>query len=271
MRISPLLLAAVAVTGCMTAQEDASGVESAEPAVHAASNGPAGTKTKSTNLVDHGGTVLAKSTTYAIYWGTPGDFPSDLEGGMASLLSGLNGSSYLGIAGQYMRGAAISTAFAGSYSDLSAPPKSAPNTAALATEVCKLFPSPDPDALYIVFTSNAPNINYCAWHNKASCNGVTFQVAYVPNQAKLPSCSPYTAANLGCNSYSDGTVSSADSVAHEFMEAITDAHIDAWYDANKLEVADKCEYQYSACVTLAGGSWQIQSEWSNALGACQQQ
>ena len=123
-----------------------------------------------------------------------------------------------------------SSSFAGSTSDSSAPPKHSPSTSTIAAEVCKLFPSPDPSTLYIVFTSNAPHVNFCAWHNKATCNGVTFEVAYVPNQELLPGCSPYTVSNLGCNTYSNGTVASADSVAHEFMESVTDPHIDAWLD-----------------------------------------
>ena len=142
----------------------------------------------------------------------------------------------------------------------------------IAAEVCKLVPSPNPDGLYIVFTSSAPHVNYCAWHASATCNGVTFQVAYVPNQQLLPACSPYTRKDLGCNSQSAGTVTSADSVAHEFMEAITDAHGDAWYDQNGMEIADKCNYDYQACVVLGNGSsWQIQSEWSNQIGGCRQQ
>jgi len=222
-------------------------------------------------LIDHGGLVLDSSATYAIYWGTPADFPGDLESGMAALLSGLSDSSYLDIATQYARGAAVSTTYGGSVSDASTPPRKAPRVTDIAAEVCKLFPSPDPGGVYIVFTSNAPHVNYCAWHASATCNGVTFQLAYVPNQALLPACSPFTKVDLGCNSYSDGTVTSADSVAHEVMEAITDAHIDAWYDRNGEEVADKCNYDYQACVALSTGSWQIQSEWSNAIGACQKQ
>jgi hypothetical protein len=131
--------------------------------------------------------------------------------------------------------------------------------------------SPDPSALYIVFTSTAPKINWCAWHNKATCNGQTFQVAYMPNQGILSFCSPYTRSNLGCNTYSDGTVATADGVAHEFMETISDAHIDAWYDKNHGEMADKCNFNYQACVNLGKDSWQIQSMWSNDLGGCQQQ
>lgn len=78
--------------------------------------------------------------------------------------------------------------------------------------------------------------------------------------------------DLGCNAYSDGAVTSADSVAHEVMEMLTDPLLNAWYDRNGAEIADKCNYNYQACVELSNGStWQIQSQWSNALGGCQQE
>jgi hypothetical protein len=272
MRISPIAaLIALALAGCAPAPVDDPVAEANVRSIDAAEQPAAASRTIALPLVDHGGDVIAASKTYAIYWGPASGFPADLQSGMASLLAGFNGSSYLGIAQQYMRGAAISTQYMGEVFDSSSPPSSAPNSDALGSEVCKLFASPDPSALYIVFTSNAPNVRYCAWHNKTSCNGVTFQVAYVPNQALLSGCSPYTKSNLHCNSYSDGTVTSADSVAHEFMEAITDAHIDAWYDKNKAEIGDKCNYVYQGCVNLPNGSWQIQSEWSNAITGCQQQ
>ena len=230
-----------------------------------------GSKKSGGPLIDHGGTVLTASATHAIYWGTAADFPSDLQTGMASLLRGLSRSSYLGIATQYMRGATPSTTYAGAVSDPSAPPRRGPSVSDIAAEVCRLFASPDPNGIYVVFTSNAPHVNYCAWHASATCNGVTFQIAYLPNQALLPACSPYTKVDLGCNAYSEGTVTSADSVAHEFMEATTDPHLDAWYDKNGQEIADKCNYDYQACVVLSTGSWQIQSEWSNQIGGCLQQ
>jgi hypothetical protein len=100
---------------------------------------------------------------------------------------------------------------------------------------------------------------------------VSFEVAYVPNQAGLPGCSPVTVGDLQCNTYAPGTVTAADSVAHEFFESITDANIDAWYDAQKYEVGDKCDYTYQSCVTLGGTRWQIQEIWSNAISGCQQQ
>jgi hypothetical protein len=263
MRLVPLLF--VMLAACIGGDEPATGSQ-----VHSTNVARKAPARKSSNLIDHGGAVLATSSTVAIYWGNAGDFPSDLQKGMASLLGGLDGSSYLKTANQYMRGATATTSYGGSLSDASTPPKSGPTTAAIGAEVCKLVATPDPNTLYIVFTSNAPKVNYCAWHDKATCNGVEFEVAYVPNQADLPGCSPYTVSNLGCNTYSNGTVASADSVAHEFMEAITDAHIDAWYDANRAEVADKCEYNYNSCVGLKTDNWQIQSEWSNAASGCVQ-
>jgi hypothetical protein len=270
MRISPVaVLVAFSLAGCAPSAEDA---EVAAP-IRALADNSATTAKKTLPLIDHGGKVLTTSNSYAVYWGDASAFPSDLESGMAAMLTGFENSSYLGIGAQYMRGGGVATHYAGTLTDSSAPPASAVSASTLGNEVCTLVANPDPNGVYIVFTSNAPSHgSFCAWHDKATCNGVTFQVAYIPNQALLAGCSPYTRTNLHCNAYSDGTVTSADSVAHEFMESVTDPLITAWYDKQKAEIADKCNFDYQACVALPNGSnWQIQSEWSNAIGGCQQQ
>jgi hypothetical protein len=265
-------LVSLSLLGCTPPSEDEGVTDSPIRAVAEASVLVAAKKPL-LPLVDHGGKVLSTSNSYAIYWGDATAFPSDLESGMAAMLTGFESSSYLGIAAQYMRGAGVATHYAGTYTDSSAPPSGSVSASTLGSEVCKLVANPDPNGVYIVFTSNAPaHGSFCAWHDKTTCNGVTFQVAYIPNQALLAGCSPYTRSNLHCNSYSDGTVTSADSVAHEFMESVTDPLITAWYDKHGAEVADKCNFNYQACVALPNGSsWQIQSEWSNAIGGCQQQ
>lgn len=51
----------------------------------------------------------------------------------------------------------------------------------------------------------------------------------------------------------------------------TDPRINAWYDKRGAEIADKCDFNYQSCVRLSTGSWQIQSEWSNATNSCRQQ
>jgi hypothetical protein len=219
-------------------------------------------------LIDHGGPVLLHSNVVEIFWGPTSAFDPQLRPAMESLLGGMNGSAYLAVAQQYMRTATtISSTLGSSILDTSAPPSKALQPSGLGAEVAKLVATPDPNTIYFVFTSNMPHISYCAYHSTASANGVVVQVAYVPLQPA--GCSPLGSTNLHANSYDESVQASADSAAHEFMEAVTDPHLNAWYDKNGAEVADKCEYDYQGIVHLANRStWQIQSEWSNALGAC---
>src|SRR5207237_1784617 len=53
---------------------------------------------------------------------------------------------------------------------------------------------------------------------------------------------------------------------HELSEALTDPHIDAWYDNSGNENADKCAWNFgSSPVTFSDGTrWKIQGNWSNA-------
>jgi hypothetical protein len=228
-------------------------------------------------LVDHGGRVLSTSNTYAIWWGTQSAFPSDAKAGIDALMEGMNGSSFLGIASQYMRGASISSSFHTNLIDsTTAPPSRPPSTATIVNEACSVIGAnglaPDPTALYIVYTSNFPSghTSYCAWHDDGTCNGVTIQVAYMPNTTGLAGCDPGDL--YGCNTYSQGTRSLANVTSHEFMEAVTDPDINAWLDNSGSEIGDKCAWQFSSCVNLgSGNSWQLQKEWSNSASGCVQQ
>jgi hypothetical protein len=218
-------------------------------------------------LIDHGGPVLPSSKTYLIFWGTFPSSASDLPGAMVNLFEGFNRSNYLAIAQQYMHGASISSTYGGSFADSSAPPSHAPTASVLGTEVASRT-TPVANALYVVFTSNLPKVNYCAWHDKTTVNGVAIEVAYVPLQPA--GCSPLGSVNLHANTYSETTQAAADSAAHEFMETVTDPQLNAWYDKSGFEVADKCEYDYQHVVSLGNRStWQIQSEWSNATSRCE--
>jgi hypothetical protein len=226
------------------------------------------------NLVDHGGKVLSVSHTYAIWWGDPTAFPAD-SSELTTLLGALNGSNYLAISNQYLRGGSASSAFVASYSDTSAPPRRGPQTSTIVSEACSVINAngltADPNALYAVFTSNYPRVNYCAWHSHGTCNGVDIQVAYLPSGTGVAGCDPFASnINLGCNSFSQYTRSVADSLVHEFMETVTDADISAWYDNGGSEIGDKCAFKYASCVSLGGSNWQIQEEWSNQVNGCAQ-
>ncbi len=225
------------------------------------------------NLIDHGGKILSTSHTYAIFWGSQGAWSSDVVPGIANLFNGFTGSSYLGIAQQYMRGASISSVYEGAKIDSSAPPrKVSPST--LGSEVQKLYGSSlDPDGVYFVYTSNFPNGGgYCAWHSYATVGGQNVSVAYMPNTTGVAGCDPGNTYNL---SGSEGLRSLANVTAHEFMESVTDAlpgnTTYGWIDSSGSEIGDKCAWQFSAPVTLNNGfTWQLQEEWSNSATSCVQ-
>ena len=226
------------------------------------------------NLIDHGGPVLAADSTYAIWWGAPTAWPSDTQSGIDALFSGFNGTSFLGVANQYMRGGTATSSFVSNFFDSSSPPSRSPSNATLANEVCAVLNAngvpPSSSAIYFIYTSNFPSrANFCAFHTFGTCNGVTIQFAYMPNTTGIAGCDPGDL--FGCNSFSQGTRSLANVTSHEYMEAITDPDLNAWFDSSGQEIGDKCAWQFQSCVTMTSGSWQLQEEWSNAAGGCVQQ
>jgi hypothetical protein len=233
-----------------------------------------GFSSTATPLIDHGGKILNQSNTYAIWWGPSSGFPSDALTGIQKLLDGFGGSTYLAIANQYMRGGTAASKFVASYFDPSAPPGHSPSTAMIVNEVSKVLAAnnltPDPSAVYLVYTSNFPHANFCAWHSAGTIGSTTVQVGYMPNTTGVAGCDPGNLYNA--NTYSEGTRSLADSTAHEFMEATTDpVPLTGWADKNGQEIGDKCNFVYSAAVTLSNRStWQLQEEWSNSAGGCVQ-
>ncbi|HEX4863731.1 MAG TPA: hypothetical protein VFV02_06645 [Acidimicrobiales bacterium] len=274
MRIRPLVVSVLSVSvgaltmlGTVPAQAGASGQ------MPHSKGGRGGTTTPSP-LVYHQGKLLTASTTYAIWWGPTAGFPGDARTGIEQLLGGFGGSNYLGIAGQYMPSHSATSRFAQSLADPSAPPSRSPSVTTIVNEVAKVLSAnniaPDANAIYLVYTSNFPRVTFCAWHSAGAIQGTTVQVGYMPNTAGVAGCDPGNLYNA--NSYSEGTRSVADSTAHEFMEATTDpVPLTGWADKNGQEIGDKCNFVYSATVTLANKSqWQLQEEWSNAAGGCTQ-
>jgi hypothetical protein len=233
----------------------------------------ANASTKGGNLVDNGGPITPASHTYAIFWGPSSGWSSDVVSGLGSLFSGFNRSNYLGIAQQYMRGAAISSQYGGAKFDPSAPPKKA-TPAVLGAEVQKIYgASLDPSGIYFVYTSDfVTGGGFCAWHSSTTVNGQPLAVAYMPNTTGVAGCDPGNLYNL---SGSEGLRSLANVTAHEFMEAVTDTQpaqaTYAWIDSSRAEIGDKCAWQFSGPVRLANHTtWQLQEEWSNAVTGCVQ-
>jgi len=271
----------VSVTLCVAGQAHA---QAQIGAVHVMK--PRGASTATTgsagNLIDHGGPVLPTSTTYAIWWGDPSAFPADAQEGVDQFLSGLNGSAYLDIANQYMRGGTAETHFGGNFFyNATSTPTDPPGGHQFAGEVCgilkKLGVAPDPSGIYFVFTPNFPaNANFCAFHNWVTCTTTTptIEIAYMPNATGVQQCDGTRFdALFEPNDYSQGTQALINITAHEFMESITDPLFSAWYDSTGLdgEMGDKCAWIFQSAVPLANGSpWKMQEEYSNQASGCDQ-
>ena len=140
----------------------------------------------------------------------------------------------------------------------------------------------DTNAVYFVLTSADVNetsgfcTQYCGWHTHGSIAGADIKYSFVGNPDRCPSaCSVQTTSPNG-NAGADGMASI---IAHELEEAVTDPDLNAWYDNQGMENADKCAWKFGTTYTTANGAlgnmklgtmdYLIQQNWVNANGgAC---
>jgi hypothetical protein len=91
---------------------------------------------------------------------------------------------------------------------------------------------------------------------------VTVQFAFFFNLDGDPGCDPQSTVT----SYSQGVAALANVSGHELSEALTDPQLNAWYDGQGEENADKCAWTFGhAVLTFSNGSqWKVQGNWSNS-------
>ena len=231
---------------------------------------PAGGGGGSALMTSHGGAVLTSSKTMAIFWGSEWSsaaFAGDKIAGLDSFFTGWNNSNYAGTSTEYSgtNGQVTkASAYLGHQLDTTAAPSKALTTTSAVAEGCKISNNnPDPNALYLIYTSTgAGHVSYCAWHSYGTCsNGAPIQVAYMPNIDGIAGCDPGDT----WTSHSQGLAAVANVTAHELAETITDPRGAGWFDSGGAENGDKCAWSFTGPVTLSNGSqWKLQMEWSNA-------
>lgn len=118
--------------------------------------------------------------------------------------------------------------------------------------------TPHADAIYLVLTSSDVAESsgfcsrYCGWHTYTTYYGAATPVkyAFIGNANRcLSACAAQTHSPNG-NAGVDAMVSV---IAHELEESATDPLLNAWYDANGSENADKCAWTFGSSQTLLPG------------------
>lgn len=222
------------------------------------------------NMTYHGGPVMAAgASVQPIFWGTSWNTASavgDKITGIQSFYAGMGGTSYDGTNSEYTQtgGAHVGSGvtLGATHIDLSTAPRNGNRTSTILAEVCKEITNPVTNGYYPVYTDRLRgNAGFCAWHSVGTCNGVQVQFAFFFRLDGDPGCDPGTTGG-----HSQGLSAIANVSGHELSEALTDPHLDGWFDSSGAENADKCAWTFGTNLLgfSNGTSWRIQGNWSNA-------
>jgi hypothetical protein len=136
----------------------------------------------------------------------------------------------------------------------------------------------DTNGVYFVLTSADVNettgfcTNYCGWHTYGVISGSNIKYSFVGNPDRCPAACAFQATGPNGNAGADGMASI---IAHELEETATDPLLNAWYDSNGQENADKCAWTFGTTYTVGGAQanmklgprdYLIQQNWVNASG-----
>lgn len=266
------------------------------------------TQTQS-NLLYHGGPIMKKSVTYAIYWDPP-----KLQNGTASFFSaqyqstvdryfgdvggnGLynNDTQYYMTKGRKTIHIKNSSSLGGTWVDTgafpapgctdSATPGNCLSDSQIQAEVTHAIAvngwKANAKNMFFVFTpkgmgscfngsSECAFTAYCAYHGSFA-NTIYANMPY--GNTFSHNCT--TLSSFPNDPDSDVEISIT---SHEHMEAVTDPKLNAWYDSSGEEIGDLCAYNYGT-LSLDGGlaneQWDgnfyvVQQEWDNKVSGCRQ-
>ncbi|GAC1302710.1 MAG: hypothetical protein NVSMB27_42630 [Ktedonobacteraceae bacterium] len=264
----------------------------------AASNGIhfSGTKTRQHvsptsggNLLYHGGPIMPNTTrAYAIFWEPSGSTVSATYNSLLSRYFGdVGGSGLYHVNTQYKDShnrIPSGSVLGGSWVDTAAYPSNILIDSQIQQEVTHAQQVNGWTAalthIFFVFTAKGENIcfdstytqcsftYFCAYH---SAFGKNIYAAMPYTGTVLTACGVPTGKSPNNDIDADSTINVT---SHEQMEAATDPHLNAWYDASGAENGDKCAWTFGSVaangsnVTWNGHPYIVQREWDNAKSGC---
>jgi hypothetical protein len=231
---------------------------------------PAAGPQRSPDLVYHGGPVMTTGAyVEPIFWGPRWNDPAfvaDKITGIQTFYGTIGGSSYEATNTEYTQTGGLhvgtTVTLGPAHVDLSAA-GSGNQTSGILAEACRTATNLMTDGYYPVYV-DAPrgHARFCAWHSAGTCpNGVTVQFAFFFNLDGDAGCDPEDTSGV----HSQGLAALGNVSGHELSEALTDPHLDAWYDSKGAENSDKCAWTFGTpLLTFSSKSqWKIQGNWSN--------
>lgn len=281
-------------------------------APHNAGRPAAGVRAAGGNLTYHGGPVMHTNRSYAIFWDPASAFPAGFSTLMSRYLgdaagdSGLStnvysvGTQYSDSAGRAGYGASFGASLS---DDDPYPPSGCPVVSGFSTCVTDAQLQAEVDdfatanslprgltSLYYVFLPAPVDLCldvgtcfdnfFCAYHGYMDSAGAPTVYAALPYASDIAKCVPGQHPNSGVSSTGDDELNG---LSHEANEAITDPLLNAWFDSNGGENADKCRNTGDDYGSPLGGTpgslfnqligsdgYFLQREWGNGAGACEQ-
>lgn len=227
----------------------------------------AGSTSATSPILYRGGPVMGGTPNIYIIWygnwnqtnGT--DTPAGQQI-VRDFLAGLGGSPYLNINTTYSISSTPVTNlinYAGQTTDTGSQGTTLSDTKILSV-VKAAIPklgngNPDPNGIYFVLTSSNVSVSsgfctrYCGWHTYTTVSNTTVKYSFVGNAARcLSACAAQSVGPNG-NAGVDGMLSV---LAHELVETVSDPKLNAWYDANGAENADKCAWTFGTTYLVNG-------------------
>jgi hypothetical protein len=230
---------------------------------------------KATNLVNHGGGVIASPKVVFLFWGPSFNNAASADYSYARTLQAyrnqLGSTAEWAVLSQY---GIMSPVSLGSgtpdWFDSSTPPTNVTDSTVRA-EVNRYLASHafDNSTVYeVVIPSSSysssgtstscggPSLAYCAYHGYYSATSGTAKYSVQP----YPSCS-------GCKVSGWSSVQNQEHfVFHETCNTVTDPTFSSWFDSSGAEVCDKCAWSPTPFIGTNGYAYQY--IWSNSASAC---
>jgi hypothetical protein len=238
----------------------------------------------------HGGPVMLGTTkAYFIWygnWPTGNNTARDI---ITDLASGIGGTPYFNINTTYYDGSnrhvSNSVSYAGSTDNNYSLGKSLSDTSVrniVSSAISSGALPKDTSGVYFVVTAADVNetsgfcTQYCGWHTHATISGSDIKYSFIGDPTRCPSSCADQATGPNGSTGGDGMASI---ISHELEEAVTDPDLNAWYDNQGEENADKCAWTFgttyqapngaTANMAFGGRDWLIQRNWVNSgRGSC---